>query len=134
MLFHNNSRFHFVLSFTNFLLVVGFLLASLTLSCSAQTPQQVEEKALQTLRQLTKDGKLPSEAVVLQLEATFPKGKTGALARLVRARIHFEAGDFDGAAQILSSDLFRQKTNVADYARIANRASRANIEFPEGFG
>ncbi len=116
MLFHNNSRFHSDSSFTNFLLVTGFMFASLTLSCSAQTPQQIEEKALQTLRQLTKDGQLPSETVLLQLEATFPKGKTGALARLVRARIHFESGDFDGAAQILSSNLFRQKTNVADYA------------------
>jgi soluble lytic murein transglycosylase len=38
------------------------------------------------------------------------------LAKLLRGRIRFENGDFAGAAAILNSKDFQQKTNVADYA------------------
>ncbi len=101
---------------TLFLLVTGFLLIPLSSSCSALTPQQSEEKMLEVLRQMTRDGKLPSEDVVLKIEATYPKSKTGALAKLLRARIRFETNDYNGAAEILSSGLFREKTTVGDYA------------------
>ncbi|CAN5655637.1 hypothetical protein BH18ACI1_BH18ACI1_03870 [soil metagenome] len=110
MPFHKNSIL------TLFLLVAGFLLVPLTTSCSAITPQQSEEKVLELLRQMTKDGKLPSENVVLKIESTFPKTRTGALAKLLRARIRFETNDFNGAAEILNSNIFREKTTVADYA------------------
>jgi soluble lytic murein transglycosylase len=80
------------------------------------TPQQSDEKALQLLRQLTAGGKLPPESTVLQIENTFPNGRTGALAKLLRARIRFENNDFNGAAQLLASDAFPKKTNLADYA------------------
>ena len=110
MPFHKNSIL------TLFILVAGFLLVPLTTSCSAITPQQSEEKMLEVLRQMTKDGKLPSEDVVLKIEATFPNTKTGALAKLLRARIRFENKDYDGAATILNSNIFREKTTVGDYA------------------
>ena len=71
---------------------------------------------LEVLRQMTKDGKLPPEDVVLKIEATFPNSKTGALAKLLRARIHFENKDYIGAATILNSNIFREKTTVGDYA------------------
>ena len=41
---------------------------------------------------------------------------TGALAKLLRARIHFENGDSAGAAAMLDSPVFAEKTKVADYA------------------
>jgi soluble lytic murein transglycosylase len=88
-------------------------LALFTTNCAAQ---QTEEQALQSLRQMTKDGKLPPEPMVQQIESRFSRTRTGALAKLLRARIRFEANDFIGAAQILDSDVFRQKTNLADYA------------------
>ncbi|CAN5289910.1 hypothetical protein BH20ACI1_BH20ACI1_24540 [soil metagenome] len=110
MPFHKNSIL------TLFILVAGFLLVPFTSSCSAITPQQSEEKMLEVLRQMTKDGKLPSEDVVLKIEATFPKSRTGALAKLLRARIRFENNDFNGAAEILNSNIFREKTTVGDYA------------------
>ncbi|MEO8072376.1 MAG: transglycosylase SLT domain-containing protein [Acidobacteriota bacterium] len=110
MLFYKNSIL------TIFILVAGFLLVPLTTSCSAITPQQSEEKMLEVLRQMTKDGKLPPEDVVLKIEATFPNSRTGALAKLLRARIRFENKDYDGAATILSSNIFREKTSVGDYA------------------
>ena len=110
MLFHKNSIL------TLFLLIAGFLLVPLTTSCSAITPQQSEEKMLEVLRQMTKDGKLPPEDVVAKIEATFPKSRTGALARLLRGRIRYENKDYNGAAEILGSTVFREKTTVADYA------------------
>ena len=116
MSFYKNLRFGSVSLLTILLLVAGFLLVPLTTSCSAFVPQMSEEQAAETLRILTRDGKLPSETAVLQIENRFSKMRTGALAKLLRARIRFETRDFDGAAQILNSTVFREKTTVADYA------------------
>jgi soluble lytic murein transglycosylase len=112
-----NIHFNPGASIGNFLIVSGFLLLFFTASCSAQQqPLTSEEQALQSLRQMTKDGKLPPEAMVQQIETRYSRTRTGALARLLRARIRFEGNDFGGAAEILSSDVFREKTSVADYA------------------
>ncbi len=113
MLFYKNLRFSFI---TNFLIVLSFVLVPFSTSCSAFVRQMSEDDALKALRQLTKDGKLPPENVVLEIENRFSKTKTGALAKLLRARIRFETSDFDGAANILNADVFRQKTKLADYA------------------
>jgi soluble lytic murein transglycosylase len=111
-----NIHFNLGASIENFLIVSGFLLVFFTASCSAQQPLTNEEQALQSLRQMTKDGKLPPESMVQQIETRYARTRTGALARLLRARIRFEGGDFGGAAEILNSDVFREKTSVADYA------------------
>ncbi|MGC2239003.1 MAG: transglycosylase SLT domain-containing protein [Pyrinomonadaceae bacterium] len=110
------TNFHFNLRkfVENVLIALTFLLAFFTASCSAQQPN--EAQALQSLRQMTKDGKLPPESMVQQIETRFSKTRTGALAKLLRARIRFEANDFINAAEILDSNVFREKTNVADYA------------------
>ncbi len=84
-----------------------------TLSCSAQ---QSEEQALKSLRDMTSSGKLPPENVVADLEKRFAGKRTGALAALLRARIKFENQDFAGAAAILNSDAFRNRTKLADHA------------------
>ncbi|HTH37305.1 MAG TPA: tetratricopeptide repeat protein, partial [Pyrinomonadaceae bacterium] len=65
---------------------------------------------------MTKDGKLPPEATVASMESRFAGKRTGALAKLLRARVRFENGDFDGAAAVLNSNEFREKTKLADYA------------------
>lgn len=83
------------------------------IGCSAQ---QTEEQALESLRQSTKDGKLPPEGVVANIESRFAGKRTGALAKLLRARIKFESKDFAGAAEILNSDVFAKQTKIADYA------------------
>jgi soluble lytic murein transglycosylase len=93
-----------------------FLLIAFCVSCSAYEPAQTEEQALQSLRQMTRDGKLPPESVVLQIETRFPNTRTGALAKLLRAQIRMVGGDANGAADILNSNVFRQKTEVGDYA------------------
>lgn len=93
--------------------IVIFLLVSLTIACSAQ---QTEQQALESLRQMTKDGKLPPEGVVSSIESRFAGKRTGALAKLLRARIRFENKDYTGAAEVLNSDVFAKQTKLADYA------------------
>ena len=91
-----------------------FLLSVLFIAgCSAQ---QNEQQALQSLREMTRSGKLPPENVVADIESRFAGKPTGALAKLLHARIRFESNDFAAAASILNSDVFRKKTHVADYA------------------
>ena len=92
---------------------IFFLTVLLTFGCSAQ---QTEEQALQSLRQMTSTGKLPPEDFVANLESRFAGKKTGALAKLLRARIKLEQNDFAGAAAVLNSDVFKKQTKVADYA------------------
>lgn len=89
-----------------------FSLVLFTVGCSAQT----EDQALVSLRQMTKDGKLPPENLVISIETRFDGTKTGTLARLLHARIRFENNDFAGAAAILNSDVYAKKTSVGDYA------------------
>lgn len=91
---------------------LSILLVLMTVGCSGQT----EEQALAQLRELTRDGKLPPENVVANIESRFAGKRTGALARLLHARIKFEGGDFAGAATILNSDVFKKRTKLADHA------------------
>ncbi len=88
------------------------LLALFTIACNAQT----EEQALASLRAMTSSGKLPTEQAVAAIETKFANKRTGALARLLRARIRLESGDAEGAAAILDSDVFKKKTKLADHA------------------
>ena len=84
----------------------------LTISCSAQT----EEQALRSLRDLSKDDKLPPEDIVAGIESRFAGRKTGALAKLLHARIKFENGDFIGAVALLNTNVIAQQTKLGDYA------------------
>lgn len=116
MMFHKNLRIGSILFLTTLLICAAFFFVPLMSSCSALVTQMSEEQAAQLLRALTKDGKLPPESAVLDIENRFSKTKTGALAKLLRARIRFEANDFANVASILDSPVFREKTSVADYA------------------
>ena len=116
MLFHKNFRFNFNSIFTVFIFALGLLLAPFTISCSAQPSAASEDQALESLRLITRGGKLPPEATVAGIETRYARTRTAALARLLRARIRFELSDYAGAAEILNSDVFREKTNLADYA------------------
>lgn len=116
MLYLKNYRFTFHSFLTILFFAVILSLVPFTTSCSALVKKMSEDDALKVLRDLTKDGKLPAESIVADIERRFGNTKTGALAKLLRARIKFETNDFAGAAQILNTDIFKQKTNLGDYA------------------
>ena len=95
----------------------SFLLLTVPLYVSCSPPPfQNEEQAQQQLRQATKKGDLPPESLAIQIENAYPNTRTAALARLVRARIKLAANDFAAVAALLDTNIFRQKTTVADYA------------------
>lgn len=112
MLFIKDFRIKFSWLVGSLFVLVG-MLVPFTISCTAKTP---DDPSLKSLRNITKDGKLPAESVVANLERRFAGTKTGALARLLRARIKLENNDVIGATGLLDSQLFAQKTNLGDYA------------------
>lgn len=109
-------RFNYRPLLTISFFALALLLIPFTASCSAIVRPMTEDDALKILRDLTKNEKLPPENVVLEIENRFAKTKTGTLAKLLRARIRFENGDFGGAAQILNTGVFKEKTLLGDYA------------------
>lgn len=114
-------RHNFLTSFLFALLTISTF-AVTTASCSSISslfwgePQQTEAQALESLRQLTRNGSLPSESVVAAIEARFPNTRTAALARLLRAHILLTNGDALNAAGLLDTNLIAQKSSVGDYA------------------
>jgi soluble lytic murein transglycosylase len=97
-------RFVFAFIFTLTLFFIG---------CSAQ---QTEEQALASLRQMARDGQVPTDAYIAGIESRFAGKRTGMLAKLLRAKIRFDNKDFLGAAALLNTEDFRTKTSVADHA------------------
>lgn len=93
-----------------------FLFVPFSAACEVVEVPQTEEQALQSLRQMTRGGNFPTENVVLMIESRFAGTKTAALAKILRAQIRLNNNDANGAADILNSNLFQQKTSVADYA------------------
>ncbi|MBA3804823.1 MAG: transglycosylase SLT domain-containing protein [Acidobacteria bacterium] len=99
-------------------IMIGASLAPF-LSASCSTRQQGtpgELKALETLRNMTRGGVLPSEDAVARIESEFPDTKAAGLARMVRARIKLKANDYAGAAALLEAGVIRQRTALGDYA------------------
>jgi soluble lytic murein transglycosylase len=85
-------------------------------SCVTRPQTPGEQKALDSLRSMTRNDVLPSEDVVAGIENQFPRTKAAALARLLRGRIKLNARDFAGAASLLDTKLIADHTSVADYA------------------
>ena len=65
---------------------------------------------------MTRNDVLPAEDAVAGIENQFPRSKTAALARILRARIKLNARDFAGAASLLDNKLIAEQTSLADYA------------------
>lgn len=88
----------------------------LSASCSTHQGSQGEQKAIETLRNMTRGGVLPAEDAVERIETSYPDTKAAGLARIVRARIKMKAGDNAGAASLLEAKVITQRTSLADYA------------------
>jgi soluble lytic murein transglycosylase len=87
-----------------------------TASCGAQTPRADEPAAYERLRISTRGGVLPAETVVAQLATDYAGTRTGALARIARARLRYDARDYAGAAEQLRAEDFGRLTAIGDYA------------------
>src|SRR5215217_3577002 len=98
------------------LLAVCSLPFLMSASCLTRPQTLGEQKALDTLRSMTRNDVLPSEEAVAGIENQFPRTKAAALARMLRARIKLNARDFAGAATLLDSKLIGEQTSLADYA------------------
>jgi soluble lytic murein transglycosylase len=98
--------------------LVGLASVPFLMSASCRSRQQLpaEQRALETLRSMTRNDVLPSEDAVASIETQFPNTKTAALARLLRARIRLNSKDFAGAATLLDTKLIEQHTSIADHA------------------
>ncbi|HEU4795374.1 MAG TPA: transglycosylase SLT domain-containing protein, partial [Pyrinomonadaceae bacterium] len=98
--------------------LVGLASLPFLMSASCITRQQLpaEQRALDTLRSMTRNDVLPSDDAVAAIENQFPRTKTAALARLVRARIKLNARDFAGAAGLLDTNVIAEHTSIADHA------------------
>lgn len=97
--------------------VIGASIAPfMSASCSTRPSAPNEAKALEQLRNSTRNNVLPAEEVVARIETDFPNTKAAGLARIVRARIKLKANDPAGAAALLDSSLVRDRTALGDYA------------------
>lgn len=79
-----------------------------------------EEKGLQALQALFSRRAQPSEADLQRIESQFPKTRAAGLLRLWRAYTKYNAGDYQGAADLLSDasarSVIEEKTKVGDHA------------------
>ena len=98
------------------LLALASLPYLMSASCRTRQQTSAEQKALESLRSMTRNDVLPAENVVAGIENQFPGTKTAALARILRARIKLNAKDFSGAASLLDSKIIGDHTSLADYA------------------
>ena len=105
------------------LVLIGVIVAGvaslpylMSASCLTRPQTPGEQKALDTLRSMTRNDVLPSEDVVIGIENQFPRTKAAALARLLRARIKLNTRDFAGAATLLDTKVITDHSAVADYA------------------
>ena len=97
---------------TQLIFSAALVCALFTIGCSAQT----EEQALAGLRQTILSGIQPTEDHLVSIERKFPGKRAAALARLLRARIKLDNGDFSGAATLLNTNDFARATRLGDYA------------------
>ena len=98
------------------LIAVASLPFLMSASCLTRPQTLGEQKALDNLRNMTRNDVLPSEDVVAGIENQFPRSKAGALARILRARIKLSARDFAGAASLLDTRTIGDHTSLGDYA------------------
>ena len=113
---HLSTRATFLLvSFA--LLAAAAALPLASASCATQrSAAQDGPEAAGRLRSLTRGAGLPAESAVESIERDYVGTRTGALARVLRARVRAAAGDFSGAAALLDSRDVRERTRIGDQA------------------
>src|SRR5262245_27171635 len=89
------------------LTIIGASLPPFTIaSCKARQRANSDSATLDNLRTLTRYSSLPSEADIARFEAAHANTTAGALARMIHARVRFNANDFKSAATLLDDKMF----------------------------
>jgi soluble lytic murein transglycosylase len=113
----NFRKHRLTLIIVGLVVVIGLTVSPfLSASCSTHQGSQGEQKAIESLRAMTRGGVLPAEDAVERIEAANPDTKAAGLARIIRARIRMKAGDYAGAASLLDAKVITSRTSIADYA------------------
>ena len=111
------GKHRFLLILLGLVIVAGASLPPfMTASRLTRLQTSAEQKALDNLRNMTRGDALPTEDVVARIESDFPRTKTAALARILRARIKLNAKDYLGAAALLDAKVIGDQTSLSDYA------------------
>jgi soluble lytic murein transglycosylase len=87
-----------------------------------------DEELFRTVREATRSGRLPREGVLLEIERQAGSIRARDLARLVRARIRFDAGDFRNVVGILNERSSDESTKIGDYKLWLKGRSLAGIK------
>ena len=98
------------------LVAVASLPFLMSASCLTRPQTPGEQKALESLRSMTRNDVLPAEDVVAEIENQFPRTKAAALARMLRARIKLNAEISPAQRRYSIQELIGDQTSLADYA------------------
>ena len=99
-------------------LIVAVLLAIVLLGDTALVANinLSDEDTFRRVRENSRNGRLPDEGLLIEIERSSSLERTRGLARLVRARIRLEVQDFRGASRILDGQTQSGSTKIADYS------------------
>ncbi len=116
--FIRSSKFYYAILLPVVILAV---FSAFLLKYSASSPAEADRKRIvgstEQIRQLVvaSNGN-PTDQDLIRLEEKFPKSKTGALARFLRAYLHYNKSDFSVSAKLFDAEFISQGSVLSDYA------------------
>ena len=116
MILQKNFRINIYSFLTLFIFAAGLLSIPLTTSCSAAVHEIIRRRRAENFARSDEKRETARRIGGLGHRKTLCQYKNRRVGEILRARIRFETNDFAGAAEILNSDIFKEKTNLGDYA------------------
>lgn len=116
--FIRSSKFYYAILLPVIILAV---FSAFLLKYSASSPAEADRKRIvgssEQIRQLVvaSNGN-PTDQDLIRLEEKFPKTTTGALARFLRAYLHYNKSDFAVSAKLFDAEFISQGSVLSDYA------------------
>lgn len=116
--FIRSSKFYYAILLPVVILAV---FSAFLLKYSASSPAEADRKRIvgssEQIRQLVvaSNGN-PTDQDLIRLEEKFPNTKTGALARFLRAYLHYNKSDFAVSAKLFDAEFISQGSVLSDYA------------------
>lgn len=113
-----SSKFYYAILLPVVILAV---FSAFLLKYTASSPAEADRKRIvgstEQIRQLVvaSNGN-PTDQDLIRLEEKFPNSKTGALARFLRAYLHYNKSDFSVSAKLFDAEFISQGSVLSDYA------------------